>query len=61
MRVVVYASSASYLDAVLADERGWRELSLSPMTLFKFRADRLGSPEDALNFHAMSGEESVNS
>ena len=62
MRVVVYASSASYLDAVLADERGWRELSLSPMTLFKFRADRLDSPEErALNFHAMSGEESVNS
>jgi amidophosphoribosyltransferase len=60
MRVVMYASSASYLDAVLADERGWSELSLPAMTLFTFRADRLDSPEHrALKFQAMSTEESV--
>lgn len=60
MRVVMYASSAHYLDAVLDKARGWSELSLPPMTLLKFRADRLDSPDQrALNFHAMA-EDSFN-
>ena len=36
-RAVLYASDAAYLDAVLDEERGWCELSISPMSLLVFR------------------------
>ncbi len=36
-RAVLYASDAAYLDAVLDEERGWRELSILPMSLLVFR------------------------
>ena len=36
-RAVLYASDAACLDAVLDEERGWCELSVSPMSLMVFR------------------------
>ena len=36
-RVILYASDAAYLDAVLDDERGWHELPVPPMSLMAFR------------------------
>ncbi len=36
-RAILYASDAAYLDAVLDDERGWRELPVPPMSLMAFR------------------------
>lgn len=43
--VVVYASSSSYLEAVLTGESGWRELTLPPMRSFTFHTERLSLPE----------------
>jgi len=40
-RVVLYASDPAFLDAVLADERGWRPLPLEPMTMLVFRHESL--------------------
>jgi len=40
-RAVVYASDPAFLDAVLADERGWQELSVSAMSLIVFRHEVL--------------------
>jgi amidophosphoribosyltransferase len=45
MRVVIYASSTSYLDTVLASESGWHGLILPPMRSFTFQTDRLSLPE----------------
>ena len=36
-RAVLYVSDAAYLDAVLDTERGWRELTVPPMSLMLFR------------------------
>ena len=36
-RAVLYASDPTYLDAARDDERGWRELAVSPMSLMVFR------------------------
>ena len=35
-RVVLYASEATFFDAVLDGERGWRDLDVSPMTMLTF-------------------------
>lgn len=40
-RAVLYASDPAFLDAVLADERGWRPLPLEPMTMLVFRHESL--------------------
>lgn len=40
-RAVLYASDPAFLDAVLADERGWRLLLLEPMTMPVFRHESL--------------------
>ena len=40
-RAVLYASDSAFLDAVLAEERGWRELSVSAMSLIVFRHEVL--------------------
>ncbi len=40
-KAVLYASDPAYLDAVLADERGWRPLPLEPMTMLVFRHESL--------------------
>src|SRR5690606_10872661 len=40
-RAVLYASDPGFLDAVLADERGWRPLLLEPMTMLVFRHESL--------------------
>lgn len=40
-RVVIYASDPAFLDAVLADERGWRELSVPAMSMIVFRHEDL--------------------
>ena len=36
-RAVLYASDPAYLDAVLDEERGWRELPVPPQSLMVFR------------------------
>jgi hypothetical protein len=36
-RAVLYASDPAFLDAVLVDERGWRELSVPSMSMIVFR------------------------
>jgi glucosamine 6-phosphate synthetase-like amidotransferase/phosphosugar isomerase protein len=41
MRAILYASDSIYLDAVLAGEPGWRELSVSPMSMLAFRHEDL--------------------
>ena len=38
---VLYASDPAYLDAVLAEEKGWRELPVPPMSLVVFRRENL--------------------
>jgi len=40
-KAVVYASDRAYLDAVLAEEQGWRELPVPPMSLVVFRRENL--------------------
>jgi|GEM_PF-5262204 len=40
-RAVLYASDPALLDAVLAEERGWRELSVPPMSMIVFRHEVL--------------------
>lgn len=44
LNVVIYASSASYLDTSLAGERGWRTLIAPDMTMLTLRTDRLSEP-----------------
>ena len=36
-RAILYASDPAYLDAVLDEERGWRELPIPAMSLMVFR------------------------
>jgi len=38
---VLYASDLAYLDAVLAEEKGWREIAVPPMSLMVFRREDL--------------------
>lgn len=40
-RAVLYASDPAFLDAVLAEERGWRELSVPAMGMIVFRHEVL--------------------
>lgn len=40
-KAVLYASDPAYLDAVLAEEKGWRELPVPPMSLVVFRRENL--------------------
>jgi glucosamine 6-phosphate synthetase-like amidotransferase/phosphosugar isomerase protein len=40
-RAVLYASDPAFLDAALAEERGWRELSVPPMSMIVFRHEVL--------------------
>ena len=35
-KAVLYASDPAYLDAVLAEEKGWREIAVPPMSLMVF-------------------------
>jgi amidophosphoribosyltransferase len=57
--VILYASDTSYLNAVLARERGWRELPLSPMTLLALRSEDLSQHSTtALSFLATASENS---
>ena len=39
--MVLYASDPAFLDAVLADERGWRELPVPAMSMIVFRHEAL--------------------
>lgn len=57
MRMVLYASSASYLNTVLAREEGWRPMAAAEMTSLTFRTDRLGLPvRRAFRFVATSAD-----
>ena len=40
-RAVLYASDPAFLDAVLAEERGWRKLSVPSMSMIVFRHEVL--------------------
>ena len=40
-RVVIYASDPTFLDAVLAEEPGWRELTIPAMSMIVFRHEDL--------------------
>jgi hypothetical protein len=40
-RAVLYASDPAFLEAVLAEERGWRELPVPAMSLIVFRHEVL--------------------
>ena len=40
-KAVLYASDPAYLDAVLAEEQGWRELPVPPMSQVVFRREDL--------------------
>ena len=40
-KAVLYASDPAYLDAVLAEEKGWRELAVPSMSLVIFRREDL--------------------
>lgn len=40
-RALLYASNPALLDAVLAEEHGWRELSFSAMSMIVFRHEAL--------------------
>jgi len=40
-KAVLYASDPAYLDAVLAEEKGWREIAVPPMSLVVFRRENL--------------------
>lgn len=42
-KAVLYASDPAYLDAVLAEEQGWRELPVPPMSLVVFRREDLAA------------------
>lgn len=42
-KAVLYASDPAYLDAVLAEEQGWRELPVPPMSLVVFRRKDLAA------------------
>ncbi len=54
-RVVLYASDPAFLDAVLADERGWRELPVPPMSMVVFRhEDLMEFSRESLEFIAQA-------
>ena len=40
-KAILYASDPIYLDVVLAEEKGWKELSIPPMSLLVFRHEDL--------------------
>ena len=40
-RVAIYASDPAFLDAVLAEEPGWRELTIPAMSMIVFRHEDL--------------------
>ena len=42
-KAVLYASDPAYLDAVLAEEKGWRELPVPSMSLVVFRREDLAA------------------
>jgi glutamine phosphoribosylpyrophosphate amidotransferase len=42
-KAVLYASDPAYLDAVLAEEKGWREIAIPPMSLVVFRREDLAA------------------
>lgn len=42
-KAVLYASDPTYLDAALAEEKGWRELLVPPMILMVFRREDLAA------------------
>ena len=42
-KAILYASDPAYLDAVLAEERGWREIPVPPMSLVVFRREDLAA------------------
>ncbi|GAB4388294.1 MAG: hypothetical protein Kow0025_06720 [Thermodesulfovibrionales bacterium] len=42
-KAVLYASDPAYLDAVLAEEKGWREIAVPPMSLVVFRREDLAA------------------
>ena len=44
MTAVLYASYPAFPDAVLAEERGWRELSVPSMSMIVFRHEVLTEP-----------------
>ena len=54
-RVVLYASDPAFLDAVLADERGWRELPVPAMSMVVFRhEDLMEFSRESLEFIAQA-------
>ena len=54
-RAVLYASDPAFLDAVLAEERTWRELSVPAMSLIVFRHELLMEfSREALEFIAQA-------
>ena len=40
-KAVLYASDPAYLDVVLAEEKGWREIAVPPMSMVVFRRENL--------------------
>ena len=44
-RVVLYSSLEEHLDEVIADEPGWRDLDIPPMTLAIFNTEAIAEPE----------------
>jgi hypothetical protein len=40
-KAVLYASDPAYLDVVLTEEQGWREIAVPPMSLVVFRHEDL--------------------
>ncbi len=53
LKAVLYASDPAYLDAVLAEEKGWRELPVPPMSLVVFRReDQAGYSVEPFEFIA---------
>ncbi|MBI5846186.1 MAG: glucosamine 6-phosphate synthetase, partial [Deltaproteobacteria bacterium] len=40
-KAVLYASDPIYLDVVLSEEKGWKDLPVPPMSLAVFRCDNL--------------------
>ena len=54
-RAVLYASDPAYLDAVLDEERGWRELPVPAMSLMVFRhRDLMGLLDGAVRVRCAS-------
>jgi len=54
-RVVLYASDPAFLDAVLAEERGWRELTVPAMSMVVFRhEDLMEFSRESLEFIAQA-------